>query len=64
MTCEFKFNLGDRVRLAELNQPGIVEGLSVDGLGKQCRVVYWWNGERRTVWVYEQELQKAEPETV
>ncbi len=57
MTTEFKFTLKQKVMIKEIQRPGTVEILQVDSLGTMYRIVYWDNSERKTVWVYEDELE-------
>ena len=54
---DFHYDLGDKVKLLEIDRPGIVTGLCVDNVGIQYRVVYWNNCDRKTEWVYDQEIQ-------
>jgi hypothetical protein len=54
---DFKYDLEDKVKLTEINRPGIVNGMSVDNLGVQYRVCYWSDGARKQEWVYEHEIQ-------
>lgn len=53
---KFAFDLADKVLLIDVQRPGRVEALLVDCLGPQYRVAYWDNGERKTVWLLEDEL--------
>lgn len=53
----FKFDLGDKVIIREVQRPGVVEALTIDFLGPQYRVVYWDNGKRETVWLKADELE-------
>jgi hypothetical protein len=52
----FKFDLGDRVLIREIQRPGKVEALMIDFLGVQFRVVYWDNSKRENAWLGEDEL--------
>ena len=56
-TYEFRFDIGAKVRVKELGRPGVVDSLMVDGMGLQYRVTYWDNGERKSAWVYAEELE-------
>ena len=57
MTIEFKYNLKQRVMIKEIQRPGIIEIMQVDSLGVMYRVACWDNSERKTVWLYEDELE-------
>lgn len=50
------FDILQRVRIVEINQPATVLGIQFDGIGVSYRLEYWWNGEIKTVWLYEREL--------
>jgi len=52
----FKFDLGSRVIIREIQRPGRVEALMVDFLGPQYRVAFWDNSKRETAWLGPDEL--------
>lgn len=54
---EFDHSLGDRVRLIELDRPGIVTSCLRDSDGTQYRVVWWDSGSRKTEWLYGFEIE-------
>jgi hypothetical protein len=54
----FRFDLGDRVIIREVQRPGMVESLTIDFLGVQYRVAYWDNSERKTAWLKADELER------
>lgn len=56
-TQQFKFSLGGRVLIKEIQRPGSVDSVTIDYLGIQYRVAYWDNSERKTVWLKEEELE-------
>lgn len=58
ITRQFKFNLGERIRIKELDRPGIVDALGVFDCGVEYRVVYWNDGKRESVWVYAWEIEE------
>lgn len=60
ITLEFNFRLNDKVLLQEISRPGKVDSISIDCLGITYRVSYWDEGERRTVWVHEDEIKLLE----
>jgi len=53
----FKFNLCDRVLVKEIQRPGVVDTLLVDGLGVQYWVSYWNDSKRERVLMFEWELE-------
>ena len=53
----FKFELRQKVLVKEIQRPGRVEAVTVDFLGPQYRVIYWDNSERKTVWMFEDEIE-------
>lgn len=56
----FIFNLKDRVKVKEINRPGVITGLLFDDSGDQYRVQYWDNACRKTEWLYTFELESLE----
>jgi len=56
-TEHFKFNLCDRVLLKEIQRPGVVDALLVDGLGAQYWVNYWNDSKRERALLFEWELE-------
>lgn len=56
-TKEFLFDIGDPVIIKEVQRPGRIELIQCDYLGTQYRVAYWDNSDRRSVWLYGDELQ-------
>lgn len=57
MNSPFAFALNDRVVVQEIDRPGKVAAIMVDGLGIQYLVNYWNDGERKSVWVQADELE-------
>lgn len=57
MTIETKYQLGDRVIIKEVQRPGRVEAIQMDGLGLMYRVCYWDNSKRESTWLYADELE-------
>ncbi len=55
-TEQFKFDLNDRVLINEIQRPGKIDGLMIDYLGPQYRVVYWDNSERKVAWLNAEEI--------
>lgn len=52
----FSYGAGDKVRLLGLNLPGTVLAALIDSEGLQYRVVWWWDGQRRSEWLHEFEI--------
>lgn len=59
VTVQFEFRLQDRVKLVEIDRPGIIDGMLVDSIGKTYRVAYWHDGSRHSTWVYANEIKLA-----
>lgn len=57
MNAPFAFALNDRVMVQEIDRPGRVAAIMIDGLGVQYLVNYWNDGERKSVWVQADELE-------
>lgn len=56
-TETFKFNLGDKVIIHEIQRPGIVALLRVTSIGRDYLVDYLNDGTRKSEWLYEWELE-------
>lgn len=54
---DFPFSIADRVMIKEIQRPGRVEMIQIDSIGVMYRVAYWDNSERKTVWLYSDELE-------
>lgn len=52
----FNFSVGDKVLLNEIQRPGVVDVLQEDNNGLMYRVAYWDCAERKTAWVYSEEI--------
>lgn len=57
MTYEFEFGVGASVNVKALSVPAIVDAAMYTTGGSEYRVVYWWDGGRRSQWVYASELE-------
>lgn len=57
MTVDFDYTLGQTVKVKAIGMLGLVDSLSLDMNGKQYRVVYWNDGQRYSVWMYDWELE-------
>ena len=55
---DFEFALLDSVRIVPIGISGVVDSLCIDSAGTQYRVAYWYNGERKTTWMYADEIAK------
>lgn len=58
-TFTAQFAPRDRVVLVEVNRPGRVEEVSFTTGQTAFKVSYWDDGERKTVWVYVDEIVAA-----
>lgn len=56
-TVELKFKIGEKVSILEIGRPGRIEAVEIHCYGIQYKVAYWDNAERRSTWLYEEELQ-------
>ena len=57
MEVEFVFSIRENVKVKPIGMIGTVDSLSLDHNGQQFRVVYWNDGVRNSVWMYEWELE-------
>jgi hypothetical protein len=55
----FKYSIGDKVHLSQIDRPGVVSALLQDSESNQYRVIWWWDGVRRSEWLYEFELNNS-----
>jgi hypothetical protein len=55
-SIEFRFALGESVTVLAIEMQGRIDSVSRNLNGEQYRVVYWNDGERHQVWLYEWEL--------
>ena len=54
---EFRWNIGDEVRIAATNAEARIDALRQDIQGQSYGVVYWDNSVRVNIWLYEWELK-------
>jgi hypothetical protein len=57
MNVEFQFEIGQDVKVKPIGMVGVVDSLSLDNNGKQYRVVYWNDGDRKSAWLYGWEIE-------
>ncbi len=57
ISVDFAFKVGDKVRVREIDRPGMVDLMQYDNAGPMYRVCYWDNCERKTTWCYDWELE-------
>ena len=58
MNVQFEYSLGEPVKIKALeNMLGHIDSLELDNNGKMYRVIYWFNGERKSAWAYANELE-------
>jgi hypothetical protein len=55
-TIIYAYSISDSVKIKAIGIIGQVDGLSSDEKGNSYRVVYWNDGSRCSVWMYEWEL--------
>ena len=59
---EFKYDIGDKVKVKDITVNGRVTGLLKDDEGIQYRVAYWYNGERKSTWMFDWEIEESTDE--
>lgn len=57
MNVEFDYCVGQQVKVKAVEMLGRVDSLSLDNNGKMYRVVYWNDGARCQVWMYDWEIE-------
>jgi hypothetical protein len=55
-TITFKYELGQTIKIKAIGMPGQIDALSFGPNGEEFRVVYWNNGQRYSVWMYDWEI--------
>jgi hypothetical protein len=60
MICiiNYKFSIGEKVRIKELDWPGTVISLWSGRRGNEIQVRYCWNGKFEEVYFFEYELEE------
>lgn len=56
MVIESKFNILEVVKINEIFAAATVLKIQYDGVGILYYLDYWFNGEMKSVWLYEREL--------
>lgn len=56
MRIETAFDLLQRVRIVEIEQPATILKIQYEGVAVLYNLEYWWNGEIKNVWLFEREL--------
>ena len=63
MNVQFEYSLGEPVKIKALEMIGHIDSLELDNNGKMYRVIYWFNGERKSAWAYSNELESTKSRT-
>ncbi len=63
MKIEFKYKFNEEVYIKPLELNGYIDGVSAYTGGEMYRVVYWFNGERKSVDVDERDIGKCTAKT-
>ena len=56
---KFKYILQTPVKIKSIGITGKIDAQMNSILGQEFRVVYWYNGERKAVWMYEWEIEES-----
>jgi len=51
-----KFRLGKRVTILAIETKAVIYAIMLSRGQTEYRVIYWFDGERRSEWLYEDEL--------
>jgi hypothetical protein len=57
MRIEYKFYIGQKVRIIEIDHPAFVVSLYTGRRGNEIQVKYFYNGESKEVYLFENELE-------
>ncbi len=55
-TITFDFAIGQQVK-TPIDQPGTIDAISFDIRGPMYRVIFWYDGNRKSEWLYPWELR-------
>lgn len=55
-TVNFTFGLRQRVEIVDAKIQGTIDSMNHGSEADEYRIVYWHNGERKSVWMYEWEI--------
>jgi hypothetical protein len=55
-----KFKLKDKVKIIDLDWKGIIIAIFISDLGVQYKVRYFYTGDAKEVYFFEEELEKVE----
>jgi ribosomal protein S4E len=58
LVIPFKHNIQETVFIKAIEVVGRVDAVSMDERGEMYRVVYWNDGQRNAVWMYDWELEE------
>jgi hypothetical protein len=56
-SVNFKYDLQQTVRVKAIGITGKIDSMLTGVNGEEYRVVYWYNGERKAVWMYDWEIE-------
>lgn len=56
---EYKFSMKEKVLIKSIEVRGHIDACSTDERGEMYRVVYWNDGCRNSVWMYDYELEET-----
>lgn len=56
-----EYDLGEKVQIVAIERTGRITGVTFDQEGTAYRVVYWDDGQRENVWMFDWELAPIEP---
>lgn len=60
VTLTAKYNLHSEVTIKAIKMPGVIDSISWGINGMEYRVVYWNDGHRESVWMYEGEIERRD----
>ncbi len=57
ITIQFKYRIGDEIKIIDIETEGRIASQLNDINGKQYKVIYWNDGLRKEEWMYDWELK-------
>jgi len=60
LTVNFDHAIDDVVRVKALEVEGRVEQVLFDGCGPQYLVAHWYDGNKRSIWMWDSEIEEPQ----
>lgn len=64
ISINFEYKIKGSIKIKSLNTIGIIVGYYVGDTGIQYQVAYFLNGERKSIYLYSEEIEEADSGTM